>query len=90
MDPETGTGFDPVAGGSSPCEEMAAGEAGERVTRVMARIPAVYREVLTLRFQDELTLEEIAAIVRAPLSTVKSRIYRGLEALRRLMEVEQP
>jgi RNA polymerase sigma-70 factor, ECF subfamily len=42
-----------------------------------------------LRFRDELALEEIATIVHAPLSTVKSRLYRGLEALRRLMEVEQ-
>ena len=72
-DPETGTGFEPVARGHSPFEEMAAVEEGQRVTRVMARIPAVYREVLSLRFQDELALEEIAAIVRAPLPAVKSR-----------------
>jgi len=89
MDPEAGTGFQPVADGPSPFEEMSAGEEEQRVSRFLSRIPAAYREVLALRFQDELALEEIATVVHAPLSTVKSRLYRGLEALRRLMEVEQ-
>jgi RNA polymerase sigma-70 factor, ECF subfamily len=89
MDPEAGTGFQPVADGPSPFEEMSAGEEGQRMSRFLSRIPAGYREVLALRFQDELALEEIATVVHAPLSTVKSRLYRGLEALRRLMEVEQ-
>jgi len=44
-------------------------------------------EVLVLRFHEELSLEEIAGVTRAPLSTVKSRLYRGLAALR--PEVEQ-
>jgi RNA polymerase sigma-70 factor (ECF subfamily) len=89
MDPEAGTGFQPVADGPSPFEEMSAGEEGQRVSRFLSRIPAAYREVLALRFQDELALDEIATVIQAPLSTVKSRLYRGLEALRRLMEVEQ-
>jgi len=89
MDPEAGTGFQPVADSPSPFEEMSAGEEGQRVMRLLSRIPAAYREVLVLRFRDELALEEIATIVHAPLSTVKSRLYRGLGALRRVMEVEQ-
>ena len=88
MDPESGTAFEPVAGNPSAFELMQAGEEGERVARVVSRIPAAYREVLALRFQEELALEEIATIVKVPLSTVKSRLYRGLEALRKLMEVE--
>jgi len=35
-----------------------------------------------LRFQEELSLEEIAEVTLAPLSTVKSRLYRGLDALK--------
>jgi RNA polymerase sigma-70 factor (ECF subfamily) len=45
-----------------------------------------YREVLVLRFYEELSLEEIATVTRAPLSTVKSRLYRGLAALKPQME----
>jgi RNA polymerase sigma-70 factor (ECF subfamily) len=59
------------------------------MTRVLARIPPAYREVLTLRFQEDLALEEIAAVIETPISTAKSRLYRGLEALRRLLEREQ-
>jgi RNA polymerase sigma-70 factor (ECF subfamily) len=42
----------------------------------------IYREVLVLRFHEELSLEEIAKVTRAPLSTVKSRLYRGLAAIK--------
>jgi RNA polymerase sigma-70 factor (ECF subfamily) len=88
MESEAATGFEPVAGGPSPLEELLAGEAGARIAQGLPQIPALHREVLALRFQDELTLEEIAVIVKAPISTVKSRLYRGLDALRTLMEAE--
>jgi len=42
----------------------------------------LYREVLVLRFHEELSLNEIAKVTRAPLSTVKSRLYRGLAAIK--------
>jgi RNA polymerase sigma-70 factor (ECF subfamily) len=41
--------------------------------------------VLVLRFQEDMDLSEIAKVVGAPLSTVKSRLYRGLEALRSIV-----
>jgi RNA polymerase sigma-70 factor (ECF subfamily) len=46
--------------------------------------------VLLLRFQEDLTLEEIAAVLGTALSTVKSRLYRGLEALRLQMGGNRP
>ena len=42
----------------------------------------LHREVLVLRFQEDMALEEIAAVTRAPLSTVKSRLYRGLAQMK--------
>ena len=48
----------------------------------LAHLPVSYREVLTLRFHEDLELEEIARVVDSPLSTVKSRLYRGLAMLR--------
>ena len=89
MDSEAGMGFEPLARGLSPFEEVVAGQEGERVMRVLSRIPAVYREVLILRFHDELALDDIVAIINVPLSTVKSRLYRGLEAVRKTMGPEQ-
>jgi RNA polymerase sigma-70 factor, ECF subfamily len=48
----------------------------------MARLAPIHREVLLLRFQEELPLTEIAVVVDAPLATVKSRLYRALAELR--------
>ena len=52
------------------------------MTAVLHRLEANSREVLVLRYYEELSLDEIAGVTRAPLSTVKSRLYRGLAALR--------
>jgi len=74
---------------ATPFETVAAGEQAERVKSVLRQLPPEAREVLVLRFQEDMDLNEIADIVRAPLSTVKSRLYRGLEAFRNLLEEEE-
>jgi RNA polymerase sigma-70 factor (ECF subfamily) len=51
----------------------------------LGQLHAIYREVLLLRFQEELGLAEIAVVLDAPISTVKSRLYRGLAELRGLL-----
>jgi RNA polymerase sigma-70 factor (ECF subfamily) len=56
-------------------------EQAERVSAALVSIPAEYRETLVLRFQDGLALDEIATVTGAPLGTVKSRLYRGLDML---------
>jgi RNA polymerase sigma-70 factor (ECF subfamily) len=65
------------------------GEESERIQTALGMIPAAQREILLLRFQEEFSLEEIAKLVAAPLSTVKSRLYRGLHHLRDLLEGAQ-
>ena len=64
-------------------------EHAERVSAALVSIPAEYREVIGLRFQDGLALEEIAAVTGAPLGTVKSRLYRGLNMLMGQLEGTQ-
>jgi RNA polymerase sigma-70 factor (ECF subfamily) len=83
MDPVDGVPFEPSTATPSPFEQVLAGEHAMRMERILERIPAVYREVLVLRFHEDLTLEELATIISIPLSTVKSRLYRGLDALRK-------
>jgi RNA polymerase sigma-70 factor, ECF subfamily len=75
---------------SSQLDHVARSEARENVAGALGQIPVAHREVLTLRFQEELSLEEIAGIVGAPLSTVKSRLYRGMEMLREKLERLKP
>ena len=48
-------------------------------------LPALFREVVTLRFEEGMKLEQIAEIVGVPLATAKSRLHRALETLRRGM-----
>jgi len=66
----------------SPLEQFESREDRAEVGEVLLKLDSTYREVLVLRFYEELSLEEIAGVTRAPLSTVKSRLYRGLAALK--------
>jgi RNA polymerase sigma-70 factor (ECF subfamily) len=65
----------------SPFDSLAARERWEQVTALLAGLPARYREVLFLRFVEEMSLQEIAAVTGRALATVKSRLYRGLDQL---------
>src|SRR3984957_3167515 len=69
----------------SPLHVYLQGESEQRVQASLDRLPAHYREVLLLRFREEMQLDEIARIQSTPISTVKSRLYRGLEALKGLL-----
>jgi len=85
-DPDEGTSFGVKdEKGITPLESYLNEEQREGLQASMTKIPVVYREVLVLRFQEEMQLDEIAGILSTPISTVKSRLYRGLEALRTTM-----
>ena len=62
----------------------------ERLDGALACIPDEQREAILLRFQEGMSLDEIADVTRAPLSTVKSRLYRGLEAMAGLVKEVRP
>ena len=74
--------FEIAQDGPSPLEQFQYREDAAELATVMGTLEPNYREVLTLRFHEEMSLEEIASVTRAPLSTVKSRLYRGLAALK--------
>lgn len=57
-------------------------ERAELVQRALASQPAVFREILSLRFEEEMKLEEIAQVLGIPVGSVKSRLSRALEHLR--------
>jgi len=72
--------------GPSPFEAVARSEDAMRLAGQLQILSPLYREALLLRFQEELSLAEIAQVVGAPVTTVTSRIYRGLAALRSAFE----
>src|ERR1700683_4609122 len=75
--------------GPSPLEQFQSREDSAEIAEVLLKLEPNYREVLVLRFHEELSLEEISKMTNAPLSTVKSRLYRGLAALKPKMERSQ-
>jgi RNA polymerase sigma-70 factor (ECF subfamily) len=66
----------------SPEKEYLREENRRRVTRALAQLSPEQRIVVELKFLQDLKFEEIALIVQAPLSTVKTRLYSGLENLK--------
>ena len=83
-DEDAAAPFDlPATGQTSAFDATVQREQNEQISAGMQHISAEYRESLLLRFQEGMSLEEIATVTGAPLGTVKSRIYRGLTALGR-------
>ena len=60
----------------------------DRLNIAMQKLPSDLREAIVLRFYQDLSFEEIAAISDASVSAVKMRVYRAQERLRALMEKE--
>jgi RNA polymerase sigma-70 factor (ECF subfamily) len=81
-DTEDAAPFEPMANDPSPFEQAAASEDRARIQAALEQVSPIFREVLVLRFQEQLKLEEIAKLVGIPLATVKTRLYRGVMALR--------
>ncbi len=69
-----------------PEEAWLAKEQSLDVRKVLKELPDHYREALYLRYQQELSYEEISAVLNIPLSSVKNHLYRGKERLRQIME----
>ncbi len=61
-------------------------EKEDTINRYMEKLPENIRVVLQLRYYEELSLKEIAAITDTNLSTVKTRLYHGLEKLKALLK----
>jgi RNA polymerase sigma-70 factor (ECF subfamily) len=76
----------PVSHTPSPFTLAARTEDSQRLAQSLQALDFIYREALVLRFQEDLSLQEIATVVGAPVSTVASRIYRGLATLRAQLE----
>jgi RNA polymerase sigma-70 factor (ECF subfamily) len=72
---------DPAAGADALADRW-------RVAHLLTLLPPDEAEALRLRFYDELSQTEIAERTGIPLGTVKTRMVRGLERLRDLLEAE--
>ncbi len=69
--------------GESPFEQFAHGEVQAVVAEALTHVPEPYRTSLILRDLEEMSYDEIAEVLEISLGTVKSRITRGRDALRK-------
>ena len=76
----------PVVPDSDPWYELDVLENAESVHRALGRLSQPHREVLTLRFLEDMGLAEIAEIVGCAMGTVKSRLYYAKTSLREQIE----
>ncbi|MEM9702334.1 MAG: sigma-70 family RNA polymerase sigma factor, partial [Planctomycetota bacterium] len=68
---------------ASPDEATLRDERNRAVREAVAELPEDYRAVVVLKEFEELSYEEIAAVVDAPIGTVRSRLHRGRAELKR-------
>lgn len=66
----------------SSSEPSRASPLGIRIEQLVASLPEAQKTAIVLRYQEDLSPEEIAALLPAPVATVKSNLQRGLKMLR--------
>lgn len=71
--------------GKDPEEGVLQGELLERVLQAVGQLPFKFREVIILRYIEELSYEEIAQILGIPVGTVKTYLHRAKAKLKELL-----
>src|SRR5690606_34884713 len=66
-----------------PEDEIATMELQEVIQNEISKLPEKYRAVIVLKYIEDLSVKEISEILDLPLGTVKTRIFRGRESLRK-------
>jgi len=66
----------------TPDSKLLHSEQEKLVSAALMHLPPEQQAVIELKFFQEMTFEEIAQVLDVPLSTIKSRLYNGLEILK--------
>lgn len=68
--------------GGNPADSAEAAERRAFLHRQISALPESYQVLVSLRFQQELSYEEIASVLSLPLGTVKTGLFRARAKLR--------
>ncbi len=66
---------------NTPENQLMSKQVGETVNQTLQELPEELRTAITLREIEGLSYEEIATVMRCPVGTVRSRIFRAREAV---------
>ncbi len=69
-------------GADPPAAETESDERLERMREAIDGLPNILRETLQLKLQQDLSYEEIAAVLSIPVGTVRSRLHHAVQRLR--------
>ncbi|CAM4491677.1 RNA polymerase sigma factor SigW [Paenibacillus tarimensis] len=72
----------------TPESETLLSEVQQTIHKAIDTLPAKYKTVMILRYLQELSLQEIGDVLDMPVTTVKTRVHRGREFLRKRLERE--
>ncbi len=75
-----------VASDTSPSAHLRRDEARRRVTRALASLAEIDREVLVLRYLEDLPFAEVAAALQITENAAKVRHFRAIDRMRKLLE----
>jgi RNA polymerase sigma-70 factor (ECF subfamily) len=70
--------------GPSPASSAAQNEIAAQINRCVEMLPEKHRDIIQLRFFEDASLPDIAAVLGCSVGTVKSRLHHALEKLRKM------
>jgi len=70
----------------TPESELLLSETQRLIQEAIATLPIKYKSVMILRYLQDLSLQEISDVLDMPVTTVKTRVHRGREFLRKKLE----
>lgn len=73
---------------TTPEEQYLVSEMQQQVRDAIDRLPEKYKSVVILRYLHDMSLQEISDILGMPVTTVKTRVHRGREYLRKRMNAD--
>lgn len=81
---------DAPSGSASPLDDVAREEIGERLSEAIDMLPEMQRATFVLRYREELSVKETAAVLGCAEGTVKANGFHAIRRLRQILRTEDP
>jgi RNA polymerase sigma-70 factor (ECF subfamily) len=73
----------------TPEKQLIVSETQAQIHRAIETLPEKYKSVVILRYLHDMSLQEISDVLDMPVTTIKTRVHRGREYLRKRLEQEE-